>query len=242
MKKATGSAGSTVTLGIMQPYFLPYIGYWQLLAAVDRFVVYDNIQYTKKGWINRNRFLRNGADAFFTLPLQKGSDYLSVAERSLAENFDPAALLNPLAAAYRKAPFFAAVFPVLETIVTAAPRNLFEYLHHSLAVTAGYLEIPTPMVVSSQVAIDHRLKSEEKVIELCRAQGADRYINFIGGRDLYSPARFAAAGIELGFIQSRPITYQQFAPPFVPALSILDVMMFNSTDAVRGMLGQYDLV
>src|SRR5205809_1520347 len=103
----------------MQPYFLPYIGYWQLLAAVDRFVGYDNIQYAKKGWINRNRFLRNGADAFFTVPLKKGSDFLDIAERSIADDFDPATLLNPLAAAYRKAPCFAEVFPLIERIVTA---------------------------------------------------------------------------------------------------------------------------
>lgn len=226
----------------MQPYFLPYIGYWQLLAAVDRFVVYDNIQYTKKGWINRNRFLRHGADAFFTLPLKKGSDYLDVAERSLADDFDPAAFLKPLTAAYRKAPFFDAVYPVLETIVTAAPRNLFEYLHHSLTVTAGYLEIATPIVVSSSVGIDHRLRSEQKVIAICQAEGAGRYVNFIGGRDLYSAEAFAAAGIELRFIQSRPISYQQFDHPFVPALSILDVLMFNSTATVRRMIGDYELV
>lgn len=238
----TGSAGSGVTLGIMQPYFLPYIGYWQLLAAVDRFVVYDNIQYTKKGWINRNRFLRHGADAPFTLPLKKGSDYLDVRERFLADDFNPAAFLSPLSAAYRKAPYFDAVYPVLEKIVTAAPRNLFDYLHHSLTVTAEYLEVPTPIVVSSTLDIDHGLKSEQKVIALCQAAGATRYVNFIGGRELYSAATFAAAGIELRFIQSRPIVYEQFAPPFVPALSILDVMMFNSTATVRRLLGEYDLV
>lgn len=226
----------------MQPYFLPYIGYWQLLAAVDRFVVYDNIQYAKKGWINRNRFLRNGADAFFTVPLKKGSDFLNVADRSLADDFDPKTLLNPLAAAYRKAPFFDAVFPMIETIVTAGPRNLFEYLHHSLVVTADYLEIPTPIVVSSTVAIDHGLKSERKVLAICNALGATRYLNFVGGRDLYSPSTFARNGVELSFIQSRPIAYRQYDNPFVPSLSIVDVMMFNSRDAVRGMLSAYDLV
>jgi len=226
----------------MQPYFLPYIGYWQLLAAVDRFVLYDNIEYTKKGWINRNRFLRNGADAFFTLPLKKGSDFLTIGERSVADDFDPRTLLNPLAAAYRKAPSFDAVFPMLESIVTAAPRNLFEYLQHSLIVTASYLEIRTPIVVSSTVTVDHRLKSEQKVIAICRSLGADRYVNFVGGRELYSPAAFAAAGLDLKFIQSRPVAYPQFGDPFVPALSILDVLMFNSRDAVRRLLGEYDLV
>ena len=231
-----------MTLGIMQPYFLPYIGYWQLLAAVDRFVVYDNIQYAKKGWINRNRFLRNGADAFFTVPLKKGSDFLNVADRAIADDFDPKTLLNPLAAAYRKAPCFDAVFPMIEAIVTAAPRNLFEYLHHSLVVTANYLEIRTPIVVSSTVAIDHGLKAERKVLALCQALGATRYVNAIGGRELYSTSAFAEQGIELKFIQSRPITYRQYDNPFVPGLSIVDVLMFNSRDAVRDMLGEYDLV
>ena len=231
-----------MTLGIMQPYFLPYIGYWQLLAAVDRFVVYDNIQYTKKGWINRNRFLRNGAAAFFTVPLKKGSDFLTIAERSVADDFDPRTLLNPLAAAYRKAPFFDTVFPMLESIVTAAPRNLFEYLHHSLVVTAAYLEIRTPIVVSSTIAVDHRLKSEQKVIAICQSMRADRYVNFVGGRELYSPVAFTESGLDLKFIQSRPIAYPQQGGPFVPALSILDVMMFNSRDAVRRLVGEYDLV
>lgn len=226
----------------MQPYLLPYIGYWQLLAAVDRFVVYDNIQYTKKGWINRNRFLRNGSDAMFTLPIKKDSDYLTVAERSVADDFDPQALLAPLASAYRKAPMFSAVYPLLESIATASPRNLFDYLHHSLVATAAYLDIRTPIVVSSSVPIDHALKGEGKVIALCQALGASRYVNFVGGRELYSVPAFAAAGIELKFIQSRPIVYPQFGGPFVPSLSILDVMMFNPADAVRRMLGDYELV
>jgi hypothetical protein len=231
-----------VTLGIMQPYLLPYLGYWQLLAAVDRFVVYDNIQYAKKGWINRNRFLRNGADAFFTLPLKKGSDFLDVVERSIAADFDPASLLQPLAGAYRKAPFFTEVFPLIEQILTAETRNLFAYLHHSLVTMARFLDIGTPIVVSSAVAIDHGLKGEHKVLALCRALGATRYVNAIGGRELYSVPAFAAAGIELKFIQPRLVAYPQFGQPFVPALSIVDVLMFNSRDAVRSMLGEYDLV
>lgn len=231
-----------MTVGIMQPYFLPYLGYWQLLAAVDRFVVYDNIEYTKKGWINRNRFLRHGAEAPFTLPLKKDSDFLDVRDRRLADDFNPATLLNPFREAYRKAPYFDTVFPLIETIVTAAPKNLFDYLLNSLVVTAGYLEITTPIVVSSTIPIDHRLRAGEKVLAICGSLGADRYLNAIGGRALYSPAPFAAEGIELKFIQSRPVTYPQFGQPFVPGLSILDVMMFNSPDAVKRLLGEYDLL
>ena len=231
-----------MTVGIMQPYFLPYIGYWQLLAAVDRFVIYDNIQYTKKGWINRNRFLRNGTDAFFTLPLKKGSDYLTVVERLIADDFDPDRMLEQLAASYRKAPSFAAVFPVLEAIVRCGRRNLFEYLHHGIQVTADYLDIHTPIVVSSAVGIDHGLKGERMVVALCGALEATQYVNLPGGRALYSPAAFADHGIALRFIQSRPIVYRQYDAPFMPSLSILDVMMFNSRDEVRDMVAAYDLV
>ena len=231
-----------MTLGIMQPYLLPYIGYWQLLAAVDRFVVYDNIKYTKQGWINRNRFLRGGADAFFTLPLKHASDSLNIDDRMLADDFDPRGILNPLREAYRKAPFFDAAFPVIESIVTAAPRSLFEYLLDGIVQIASYLDIRTPITVSSTVPIDHALKADHKVLAICRALGAARYVNAIGGRELYSASAFAEQGVELAFLQPRPIVYTQFGDPFVPSLSIVDVMMFNSRDAVKAMLGEYDLV
>ncbi len=231
-----------MTVAIMQPYFLPYLGYWQLMAAADRFVVYDHIQFTKKGWINRNRFLRNGTAAVFTLPVKQGPHTLNVVDRAIADDFRPDTLLNPLAAAYRQAPFFEAVFPVIQEVVAAAPRNLFAYLHHSLTVVARYLGIRTPIVVSSTVDADHGLASEERVLALCRALGATRYLNSIGGRDLYSPRAFEARGIELKFVRPRLLPYQQYDQPFVAGLSIVDVMMFNSSDAVRGMLGAYDLL
>ena len=231
-----------MTLGIMQPYLLPYIGYWQLLAAVDRFVLYDNIKYTKQGWINRNRFLRNGTDAFFTLPLKKGSDSLNIVERTLADDFDPRGMLNPLRVAYRRAPFFDEAFPVVEAIVTAAPRNLFQYLFESIAAIASYLDIRTPITVSSTVPIDHGLKADQKVLALCRALGAETYVNSIGGRELYSVGAFADQGVRLAFLQPRAVVYPQFGAPFVPNLSIVDVMMFNSRDAVKALLREYDLV
>src|SRR5712692_6131938 len=166
----------------MQPYFLPYIGYWQLLSVVDRFVLYDNIKYTKKGWINRNRFLRDGKDAFFTVPLRRASDFLDIVDRSVADDFDRGRLLNQLAGSYRKAPMFSSVFPVIEKIISATETNLFDYIYNSILVTAEFLEIKTPIVVSSTIAIDHGLRAESKVIALCKAMGTDSYVNAIGGR------------------------------------------------------------
>ena len=231
-----------MTVGIMQPYFLPYLGYWQLMAAVDRFVIYDNVKYTKKGWINRNRFLQNGAPEYFTVPLKGAPDSSTIAERELAADYDRDKLLRSLAAAYRKAPRFTEVFPVVEQIVQARAANLFEYLHHSLAVMKAFLEIETPMVISSTIAIDHDLQSADKVLALCQAMGADRYINPIGGQELYSGKAFASAGVTLEFLRSRTIEYPQLGAPFVPALSILDVLMFNDLAAVRGLLKEADVV
>ena len=231
-----------MTLGIMQPYFLPYIGYWQLLAAVDRFVIYDNIQYTKKGWINRNRFLRNGHDAYFTVPLRKASDYLDIVERHLADDFDREQLLRTWHAAYRLAPHVGDVMPVLERIVRAPMTNLFEYVHHSVVEMAAFLEIRTPMVVSSTVPIDHTLRAERKVLAFCRALGADRYMNPIGGVELYSAAAFAAESVTLEFLRPRPREYAQLEHPFVPNLSIVDVLMFNSKATVREMLNEADVI
>ena len=229
-------------LAIMQPYFMPYIGYWQLLAAVDAFVLYDNIQYTKKGWINRNRFLLNGQDSLFTIPVKKDAEYLDVVQRAVGDDFNPVKLLNQFDASYRKAPFFKSVFPLVSSIVNSEHRNLFEYIHHAIQLTADFLGIRTPVIISSTIAIDHSLRGEAKVIALCKALGAGTYINAIGGQDLYSKSTFDAQRISLKFIKTRAIFYPQYANTFVPNLSIIDVMMFNSAESIRTMLGEHDLV
>lgn len=220
-------------VAIMQPYFLPYIGYYQLIAAVDIFVVYDNIKYTKKGWINRNRLLLNGADAMFSLPLKKDSDSLDVVQRELSAEFDREKLLNQFRGAYARAPHFAQTFPLLERIVHCGEENLFRYIHHSITEVCAYLNIKTEIRISSGIDIDHGLKAQDKVIALCRAAGADTYINAIGGTDLYDRGVFGAQGIELKFIKARPFEYAQFGAPFVPWLSIVDVLMFNPIEVVQ---------
>ena len=227
----------------MQPYFLPYIGYFQLIGSVDVFVVYDNIKYTKKGWINRNRMLKNGQDAMFSLPLRKGSDFLDVRERELAVDFDRDKLLDQFKGAYANAPHFSATFPLLERIVRCQAQNLSQYVRHSIACVCGHLGLTTELRTSSDIAIRHELKSQEKVLALCQAIGADIYINAIGGTELYSKDEFRARGIELKFIRSRPIEYPQFGGEFVPWLSIVDVMMFNAPDAIRKYLSAaYELL
>ena len=231
-----------VKAAIMQPYFLPYLGYFQLISAVDVFVVYDNIQYTKKGWINRNRLLRNGADHVFTIPLKKDSDYLNVRDREISTDFRPDKLLNQIIEAYRKAPHFEAVYPLVKSIITFEERNLFQYIENSIKEVCRQIGIFTPIVISSAINADHSLKSQERVIAISNAVGASEYINSIGGITLYNGAQFRAAGIELSFLKCNSSPYKQYTEPFVPALSILDVMMFNTTEEIRTMLQQYEVL
>ena len=231
-------------LAIMQPYFFPYIGYFQLINAVDAFVIYDNIQFTKKGWINRNRILANGKDEYITLPLKKDSDFLNVDERKLAETFsvDHIKLLRKITESYRKAPQFAAVFPLVESIIINKDENLFQFIYQSLQATCKFLDITTQFMVSSTIPIDHELKSQDKVIAICKALGATEYINPIGGEALYSKEVFEQIDITLDFIKSGACEYPQFAAAFVPWLSIIDVLMFNSKETIKQYLQSYTII
>jgi hypothetical protein len=229
-------------LAIMQPYFLPYIGYFQLINAVDLFVVYDNIKYTKKGWINRNRYLCSSGEAFFSVPLKKDSDEKTVVERRIAESFDRKKMFLRFREAYRKAPCFSSTIQLVESVINYSNDNLFAFIRYSIGCVCTHLAIPTRLVTSSEVPIDHSLKAEDKVLALCRELKADRYINAIGGVELYSKERFAREGIELQFIKSDPVEYRQFGNPFVPWLSIVDCLMFNSVPEVREMLHKVTFV
>jgi hypothetical protein len=221
---------------IMQPYFFPYIGYFQLIESVDLFIIYDDIKYTKKGWINRNRLLRNGADFVFTVPLRKDSDSLDVKDRAVAGDFNRGKLVNQLREAYRRAPHFQEAFPVVEKSVMSPLENLFEYIHGSVVEVCRYLGIGTRIVASSSIAIEPALKAGDRVLGLCKAAGASVYVNAIGGQKLYSREEFDAQGVELKFLKSHAITYPQFGDPFVPWLSIIDVMMFNAVTRIREYL------
>ncbi len=230
-------------LAIMQPYFLPYIGYYQLIAAVDTFIIYDNIKYTKKGWINRNRMIMNGSETTFTLPLKKDSDYLNIDQRQLAANFNREKLFSQFKIAYSRAPYLAQTINLIDNIVYCEESNLFRYIHQSIVKICSHLEIETDIRISSEINIDNALKGQDKVLALCQSAGATTYINAIGGIELYSREEFKVQGIELKFIKSKPLEYPQFDDKFIPWLSIIDVLMFNPLNTVRACINNnYELL
>lgn len=225
----------------MQPYFLPYIGYFQLINAADIFIIYDNIEYTKKGWINRNRYLQNGKPKLFTIPLKKDSDNLTVIERHISPTFNPEKVLRQLESAYKKAPFFSQHFDIIVDIFTLQEPNLFRYIYYSVCKICDFIGITTKISISSNIQVNHALKSQQKVIEICKILEADTYLNSSGGVDLYSFKEFERNGLSLQFIQSNQILYSQNTHPFEPWLSIVDILMFNSLSDIYQMLDNYTI-
>lgn len=227
------NAGMKTKLAIMQPYFFPYIGYYQLINYVDVFVLYDNIKYTKKGWINRNRFLLNGKPEIFTLPLRTASDALNVVDREIAPTFRPMEIINKLTGAYRRAPEFDSVIPFVTDVLNYPQKNLFDFLYNSISMTSCFLGLTTKFVVSSSIKVVTGATKTERLIEMCSQLSATDYVNPIGGTQLYSKGDFDRRSINLSFLKSTALPYPQFHHSFVPALSILDVLMFNPLDKVR---------
>ena len=213
-------------IAIMQPYFFPYIGYFQLLNSVDKFVLYDDVNYIKQGWINRNRIVSNNTNQFFTLQLTGASSYKKINEIYTGNNKEK--LVKSIFQTYSKAKFFKFVFPLIEECILNREKYLAVYLENIIRSISNYLGIKTEIIRSTNISKNVNLKGEEKVIEICKILNANEYINAVGGKELYKKETFHNNKLELFFIQSKKTTYKQFNNDFLPWLSIIDVVMFNS--------------
>ena len=227
-------------LGIMQPYFLPYIGYFQLIKAVDKYVIYDDVNYINKGWINRNNILLNGQKYLFTLSLLGASQNKLINEIFVEEN--QSKLLKTLETAYKKAPYFENIFPVIQNIFDYENKNLGKFVGNSIIQIADYLNIKTEFIYSSEIKKEDILKGQEKILYICKTLNTTKYINAIGGQELYDKEIFKRNNIELNFLQTQIVDYKQFKNDFVPFLSILDLLMFNSVEEIGKMLDKFELV
>ena len=227
-------------LGIMQPYFFPYLGYWQLLANVDKYVVYDDVTYIKGGWINRNNFLINGQKNLLTMQLEKASSYTLIKDIAIKDDF--VKFLKTIEMGYKKAPFFEDIFRLLKDICQCPDKKLGQFLFNSHIKICEYLGIDTELILSSSFDKHTELKGKDKVISICKQLGADEYINAIGGQELYDKKEFAENGIRLNFLQANLREYRQLKNEFVAGLSIIDIMMFNSKEEIKEMLNDFNLV
>ncbi len=230
-------------LGVMQPYFLPYIGYWQLMNAVDKYVIFDDGNYIKSGWINRNRILMSGTAFMINLRIKDVSQNKFINQLNLVEENDfKNKMLTTIVHAYRKAPNFNEVYPLFEEVINYNENNLADYLTNSIKKISEYLDMTTEFFMSSEIDKNNSLKCQDKVIDICKVMDANEYYNAIGGIELYSKEEFLKNGITLKFVQTQKVEYTQFKNNFEPNLSIIDVMMFNTKDEVKELLQAYTLV
>ena len=220
---------------------MPYISYWQLINAADVFYIGDNYNYIKRGWINRNRILYRNAPEFFGISVSKASSFNLISELHIAET-DKYHKMNMLYEAYHKAPYYEIGIQLVEEILDNENDILSEFLISSIKTICRYLDINTPLHKTSELEGNDAFKREGRIYDMCHRLGADMYINPIGGKALYDVEEFARQGISLRFISTGDIAYRQFGDTFVDKLSILDVIMFNSKDEIKQMLGQYELV
>jgi hypothetical protein len=227
-------------ISIMQPYIFPYIGYFQLIRDADIFVVYDDVNYTKRSWITRNRILLNKTSYTFSLHTQGASSQKKINEIDMGDKRK--SLVKTLICAYRKAPHFSEVMPLIEDILMFNEPKLALYLMHQLQTISAYLGLQTKFILSSGIPKNENLAGQEKILSICKALNADAYSNAIGGQHLYSAQDFLKQGIDLKFIKSDYIEYPQFGNDFAPWLSIIDVLMFNSNRTVRDFLTAYQRI
>lgn len=213
------------------------------MSMVDEFIVYDNIQFSKRGWIHRNRILQNGGDLLFSLSLKKDSDYLDINQRFLSKvnkkNIEK--IIRQIEQSYCKAPYFEQVMPLLIRCLRNPKKNLFDYIFDSIVQVNNYLQIETPITVSSTLTYDSSLRSPQLLYEICKETNATTYINPEGGKELYDQQEFAGKGISLKFMKMNDVQYPQFKNDFVASLSIIDVMMFNSVNDIQKLLKEYSL-
>lgn len=230
-------------IGIMQPYFMPYIGYWQLINAVDVFVIYDDVNYINKGWINRNRILINNQENRFIIPLLEASQNKKINELDI---FEPEqtkkALWKKIEFAYKKSREYEQVCTMVKDIIRHDSVKISEYIENSIRVICQQLSIDTRIVVSSDIEKDIGLRGQDKIIEICKKLGGDFYINPIGGKELYNAEVFEKQGILLKFIKTQEIIYKQGDSQFHADLSFLDMLFWNEKSQIKDYLERYTLI
>ena len=232
-------------IAVMQPYIFPYLGYFQLLNAVDRFVFFDDVNFIKKGWIHRNQLLVSGQKHRFSVPLQRASQNRPINETYL----HPAGyeqwrntFLKTVHQNYRQAPCFPATYALLSQVLGRTHETIAELAIDSIESVARYAGLKTDFARSSSLSYDRSQKGQGKIMAICQQQKATAYVNPIGGTELYDATTFASHNVALYFIKSAEVSYPQQGSDFVPHLSMIDVLMFNDVSQINQLLAQYTLI
>lgn len=229
-----------MTIGIMQPYFMPYIGYFQLMKAVDKYIIYDDVNYIKGGWVSRNYLLINGEKKMFTITLKEASPNKLFNEIEIKDDFKK--LMKTLQLNYSKSVNFKEAMVLMERIISFPNKQFSQFIANSFQEILNYLSIDTELILSSNIYKNNTLKGQEKVLNICNILGANTYYNAVGGQELYSKEKFKENGIMLNFIETMIQPYPQpHTRSFVPSLSMIDVLMNNSKEEINALLDSFIL-
>ena len=233
-------------VAVVQPYIFPYIGYFQLIYDVDVFVFYDDVNFIKGGWINRNKILSNNASTLISIPCIKASQNKLINEIEInTTSKDYSKILKTIEFSYKKAPFFDSVFPIVASVLNGKNTLISELAIDSIQQVSNYLDIDTKFYRSSEDFSESKgMERADRLIHITKRLEADTYVNPTGGKELYDKAYFKSEDITLQFIESsKDIVYQQGKlKDFVPWLSIIDVLMYNSKEETNLLLTKYQLV
>ena len=230
-------------LAVMQPYFLPYLPYFQLINAVDCFIFLDNVNFINKGWINRNNILVNNEAHLINLPLVKASQNRLINSINIVDEEKwKSKLLKKVELSYKKAPLFEHVMPLFYKSLINDCKLISDLNQLSIELISDYLEIETKFKRSSDFTFEDQYNGQYKILELCSKNKAQLYINPIGGIELYDASVFNKREISLKFLNSGNTIYRQFKERFVNHLSILDVLMFNEKEQIKRFLDNYTLL
>lgn len=233
-------------LGIMQPYFLPWIGYFSLIESTDQFVIFDPVQYIRHGWINRNRILKPGLaePQYIQIPLAKHARQTVIRDVTLSPNHDwKSRIFSQITHYKNRAPFYDQTRKILQNCFDVETASIVELNVHCLQTICSALEIPFHPTLHGDIdtEIEPANHASEWALHIADALGASSYINPNGGREFLFPEPFASRGIELKFLTNDLQPYPQRNAQFVPGLSIVDVLMFNDLDQTRKQITQYSL-
>jgi len=232
-----------IKIAIMQPYIFPYLGYFQLISSVNKFIFYDDVNYIKKGWINRNKLLLNNEEKLFTFPVLKASQNKLINEIDIVlDQKWKNKFLTSLEQNYRKAPFFNSTITLIKEIINSNEDKISNLAITSIKKISNHLEIKTVFELSSLCYSETKgLNKADRLIQICKHNQCKTYINPSGGMEIYNKQYFQNKGVELIFIKNQFPLYNQNNNTFIPGLSIIDVLMFNSLDEIKKMLNLYEL-
>lgn len=230
-------------VAVMQPYLFPYIGYFQMIKEVDTFVIFDDVNFIKKGWINRNNILLNGIKHAWTLPLINASQNRLIKEIDIFEpGKNKQKLLTLFEQAYNKTPIYDNVFPMIKDIILNPDDSIVDFIENSLKIIANYLNLNTNFIRSSGISNLNSLRAQERIIDIVKRIGGTTYINAIGGMELYQKEAFKNADLEINFIKTGTVYYKHAADVFIPGLSIIDLIFNCDKDIVIKKLDNYELI